>query len=210
MYIPQHYREDDLTTLHTLIQNYPFATVVAQQEGALSVSHIPLSFDPQQGPYGTLFGHLALGNQQWKAFEEAQEVLAIFQGPHAYISASWYEQPAKSVPTWNYAVAHAYGVARKLDERELLQHMAALTSMFETDSEQAWRFQETDEYIQRLTRGVVGFALPITRLEGKFKLSQNRSQGDQERVINSLNGEAGMAERNVAALMQTRLQRSKA
>jgi transcriptional regulator len=210
MYIPQHFREDDPAVLHALIHDHPFATLVAQQNDGLVASHIPLTFDPQQGPYGTLFGHVALGNQQWKVFDDSQEVLAIFQGPHAYISASWYENPAKSVPTWNYTVVHAYGVALKIDESELFHHMATLASMFETDDEHAWRFQATDEFMQRLARGVVGFAIPIARLEGKFKLSQNRSQSDQERVINALGLATGADEQNIATLMQARLQKSKA
>lgn len=206
MYIPKHNREDDLTTLQSFMQNYPFAILVARQNGDLVASHIPLTYDPQAGQCGTLFGHVALGNQQWKVFDDSQEVLAIFQGPHTYISASWYEMPEKSVPTWNYAVVHVYGSTRRLTQDELFQHLAALTGMFEREGGEGWQFRANDEMIQRMAKGVVGFALPITRLEGKYKLSQNRSQNDQRRVIQALNESTGTPEQEVSSLMQTRLQ----
>ena len=123
MYIPKLFREEDISTLHQLMQAYSFATLVTQHDGAPYASHLPLTLCPEAGPFGTLMGHMARANPQWRDFEVdgEQEVLVIFQGPHTYVSPSWYAvQP--SVPTWNYAAVHAYGMPRLIeDEAELYE-----------------------------------------------------------------------------------------
>lgn len=206
MYIPRHFREDDLATLEDVIRAYPFATVVSQLDGRLVASHVPLTLDPTQGgEYGTVYGHLARGNAQWQSFDGTQEVLVMFQGPHAYVSASWYEAPAMAVPTWNYAVVHAYGVARPVEHATLFDHLTHLAQTLEASSERPWSFERSDPRIEQLARGIVGFAVPITRLEGKFKLSQNRSQQDQARVIDHLRASIDTTARDVATLMGERL-----
>src|SRR5260370_40830619 len=119
MYIPKAFREDDIKTLHTFMREYSFATLVTQQEGMPFASHLPFLLDREQGPYGTLLAHMARANPQWRDFDGTQEALVIFQGPHAYISPSWY-QASLSVPTWNYAVAHAYGQPRIIEDQAIL------------------------------------------------------------------------------------------
>src|SRR5215467_5979107 len=126
MYIPKHFREDDLNTLHSLMRTYSFATLITQHEGIPFASHLPFILDTERGPYGTLLAHMARPNPQWHDLTGEQEVLVIFQGPHAYISPSWYDVEL-SVPTWNYATVHAYGHPRIIDDQtELLAHLRIL------------------------------------------------------------------------------------
>jgi len=125
-------------------------------------------------------------NPQWHDFDKAQEVLVVFQGPHAYISPSWYEIEL-SVPTWNYAVVHAYGLPRLIeDEKDLYNLLKTLVQTHEASFEKPWTFQLADDYVQKMMHGIVGFEIQITRLEGKFKLSQNRTATERENVIAAL------------------------
>jgi transcriptional regulator len=202
MYLPRHFREDDLTQLHNFMRQHPFALIITNQDSIPVGSHVPLILDDQQGPYGTLAGHFALGNQQWQTFDGSQQALVVFQEPHAYISPTWYEEPAKSVPTWNYAVVHAYGTPRIIDDHEeLMGLLAAQSKTFEAPIENPWTFEQSDAWIQKMARGVVGFAIEISRLEGKFKLNQNRSLRDQERVASVLSNSGDSASTSVASLM---------
>lgn len=209
MYIPKHFREDDLAQLHSFMRQYPFALIVTNQDGIPVGSHIPLILDEQPEPYGTLLGHFAHGNQQWQTFDGSQQTLVVFQEPHAYISPTWYEEPAKSVPTWNYAVVHAYGTPRIVDDHaELMRLLATQREVFEAPLENPWSFEQNEELIQKMARGVVAFSIAIDRLEGKFKLNQNRTIRDQERVASVLNTSNDTASTNIASLMQDRLKRS--
>jgi transcriptional regulator len=186
MYIPKAFREDDILTLHTFMRTYSFATLVTQHEGEPFATHLPFLLDTGRGPHGTLLAHMARANSQWHDFNSAQEVLVIFQGPHAYISPSGYEVEF-SVPTWNYAAVHAYGFPRLIEEREeLYTLLKTLIQSHETQFEKPWPFQLPDDYLQKMMRGIAGFEIEITRLEGKFKLSQNRSATERENVIASL------------------------
>jgi transcriptional regulator len=188
MYIPAWFRVEDLTLLHSLMEQFSFATLVTQTpagagHAAPFATHLPFVLDAERGEFGTLQAHMARANPQWQAFAAGGEALVIFQGPHAYISPSWYDKHP-SVPTWNYAVVHAYGVPRLLDDAELRAVLYDLTATNEAGFEQPWRMESlTDEYITGMLRGIVGFELVITRLEGKFKLNQNRPKEDQLRVI---------------------------
>ncbi len=191
MYIPKHFREDDLIALHNLILEYSFATLVTQHEGVPFATHLPFILDTQRGTNGTLLAHMARANPQWHDFNNEQEVLVIFQGPHAYVSPSWYEVEL-SVPTWNYAVVHAYGIPRIIeDHEELYQLLKILIETHESHFENPWPFQLPDDYLQKMMRGIVAFGIEITRLEGKFKLSQNRTESERENVIASLQKSPG-------------------
>ena len=187
MYIPKHFREDDLNTLHHLMRAYSFATLITQHEGVPFATHLPFILDAQRGPYGTLLAHVARANPQWRDFNSEQEVLVIFQGPHAYVSPSWYEVEL-SVPTWNYAAVHAYGIPRLIEDgEELYQLLKVLIETHESQFENPWPFQLPDDYLQKMMRGIVAFEIEITRLEGKFKMSQNRTASERENVIAALN-----------------------
>jgi transcriptional regulator len=186
MYIPKAFREDDISIIHKLMQEYSFATLITQHEGLPFATHLPFILDTQRGQYGTLLSHMARANQQWHDFDSAQEVLVIFQGPHAYISPSWYEVEL-SVPTWNYAVAHAYGFPGLIgDEEVIYKLLKTLIETHESQFEKPWPFELSDDYLQKMMRGIVCFEIEITRLEGKFKLSQNRTEAERENVIAAL------------------------
>lgn len=201
MYIPRLNRVDHIPTLHQIMEHNNFAALVSEHDGAPFATHLPLMLDPTRGEYGTLRGHMARANPQWKSFEASREVLVIFQGPHAYISPSWYV-PGQNVPTWNYAIVHAYGVPQLVEEPAALEPMLReLVDAHEAHFEHPWSMELPDDYVQTMIKAIVGFEIPIVRLEGKFKMSQNRSAEDRSRVIQALttgNDPLGPA---VAALM---------
>ena len=186
MYIPKAFREDDINTLHKLMREYGFATLITQHEGVPFATHLPFILHPQPGPYGTLLAHMERANPQWHDFVDEQEVLVIFQGPHAYVSPSWYEVEL-SVPTWNYAVVHAYGIPRLIEDQvKLYNLLKSLIHTHEAHFEKPWPFNLPDDYLQKMMHGIVGFEIEIARLEGKFKLSQNRTSIERENVIAAL------------------------
>jgi transcriptional regulator len=202
MYLPNSFRENDPAMLHELIRQYNFGILVTQHDGAPFATHLPFLLQPERGPHGVLLAHMARANPQWRDFGDG-EALAIFQGPHAYISPSWYES-MPSVPTWNYAVVHVYGTLRIVDEhQELGVMLEQLVSYHETPRAQPWPMDLPTDYMERMMRAVVGFELQITRLEGKFKLSQNRSATDQARVATELAHREAPIDRAVAELMHT-------
>ena len=188
MYIPKHFREDNIDVLHAFMREYSFATLITQQDAIPLANHFPFLLDAERGPYGTLRSHMARANAQWRTFDETREALVIFQGPHAYISPSWYQDEAElSVPTWNYSAVHAYGLPRLVeDSAQLYSILQATIQTNEAQFEKPWTLQMPDEHLQKKMRAIIGFELQITRLEGKFKLSQNRSEGDQGRVAAAL------------------------
>ena len=202
MYIPAHFREDDLAILQALMREYSFATLVSTtDEGVPIATPLPFLLESEPAPYGTLKAHMALGNPQWRTFRQDREVLVLFQGPHAYVTPSWYEETL-SVPTWNYAVVHAYGLPRLMEEKsELYDLLKILIQTHEAHFEKPWPFQLPDDYIQKMMQGVVGFEIQITRLEGKFKLSQNRTANERERVIDALRDSSDTLSTGIAELM---------
>jgi transcriptional regulator len=204
MYIPKLFREDELGTLHALMREYSFATLITQHNGAPFASHLPFLLQADEGPYGTLVGHMARANPQWQDFAAGQEALVIFQGPHAYISPSWYAVHP-SVPTWNYAVVHAYGMPLVLeDSTALYEVLQALVQTYEAPSARPWAFDVPGEYLHNMMRGIVGFSMPIARLEGKYKLSQNRPAQDYPRIIEALQQQGDALSTDVATLMRQR------
>jgi transcriptional regulator len=202
MYQPQHFIENDPERIGALIRNHSFATVISHDGDAPFVTHMPVLHHPEGGAHGTLVTHMARANPQWKQFAEGTELLVIFHGPHAYISPNWYET-RPMVPTWNYAVVHAYGVPRLVeDSKQLRAMLRELVDTFEAGQSQPYGGALTDEYIDKLSPGIVGIEIPITRLEAKFKLSQNRSATDKAGVIAALASSADPTEREVAELMK--------
>jgi transcriptional regulator len=206
MYLPPAFREDDLGTLHAFVQQYSFATLITQHDGVPFASHLPMLLQPQASPYGTLIGHMARANPQWQDFATGQETLVIFQGPHAYVSPSWYAVHP-SVPTWNYAVVHAYGTPQVITDRVALYDiLQELVQTFEAPSATPWALAVPDEYLQSMMQGIVGFRMAISRLQGKYKLSQNRSPEDQRRVTVALQAQGDALSTGVAALMEQRVE----
>ncbi len=204
MYIPKAFLEDDISTLHAFMRDYSFATLVTQHNGVPYATHLPFLLDAGRGPRGTLLAHMARANPQWHDFDETQEVLVMFQGPHTYISPSWYEVEL-SVPTWNYAVVHAYGRPRLVEEQnDVYNLLKTLIETHESHFEKPWPFQLPDDYVQKMIRGTVSFEIQITRLEGKFKMSQNRTASEREKVIAALQESSDTQSVGVADLMRSR------
>jgi len=197
LYMPPHFRVDDRAALARFMDENGFATLVSHAAGGLSVSHVPLLVEAE-GDALRLLGHVARNNDHWRALEAAAEVLAIFHGPHAYVSPTWYAQHP-SVPTWNYAVVHAHGKARLMDEAGLHDLVTRLSSKYEAGNAKPWRLSDQPAaYVSGMLQNVVGFEIEVQRLEGKFKLSQNRP-AEIERVIGALEMAGETA---VAALMK--------
>jgi transcriptional regulator len=181
MYTPRLFREDDVRRLHQLIEDHAFGTLVATADDGVEIAHVPFVLDREDGPHGTLRFHVARANAIAR-LAALRPLVAVFQGPHGYVSASWYEKPHDQVPTWNYAVVHAHGRARELTDEGTRALLADLATANE-GPQPAWRFADVDAvFAAERLREIAAFALPIERLEGKFKLSQNRTPEDRERV----------------------------
>ncbi len=205
MYIPKFNAVTDPADLHALMRQFSFAALITSHDGAPFATHLPFLVYPDAGAHGTLVAHMARANVQWRDFERGGEALVIFQGAHAYISPSWYAERV-SVPTWNYAVVHAYGVPRVIeDEARVRELLRALVDEHESGFEQPWTMDLPDDYLRRQMQAVVAFEIPITRLEGKLKLSQNRSTEDQRRVIEALSASPDANAQAVGAMMQDRM-----
>lgn len=188
MYIPEQFREDNIDVMHDFIAQHNFAMLVTIHDGVPLATHLPILLDRGSGQYGMLRGHMARANEQWRTFAETRETLVIFSGPHAYISPSWYVTDVEiSVPTWNYAAVHAYGVPRIIEDEDVLyQLLKDSVGMFESGFVRPWQLQEQGDFTRNKMRAIVGFEIPITRLEGKWKMSQNRSAEDRKRVVTML------------------------
>lgn len=183
MYTPRAFALDDLPELQQLMHHTRLAQLVTFGEQGLQASHLPLLLNPDEGPNGTLYGHLAKANPQWQDLQNGCEALVIFAGADAYVSPAFYPAKAehgKVVPTWNYIAVHAYGAADVFtDPARLLQVVSALSDRHEASRPQPWKVSDAPaDYIDTMLKAIVGFALPIQRLQGKRKLSQNRSPAD--------------------------------
>ena len=206
MYLPSAFRQDDLAELHAQLQASPFALLTSAGATGVQASHLPLLLAPDEGEFGTLYGHFARANQHWRDLQDGAEALTVFSGPDAYISPGWYPAKAehgKVVPTWNYIAVHAWGQAEVFDEPErLLQLVSRLSDRHEQGRAQPWAVSDAPrDYIDAMLRAIVGFALPIRRLEGKWKLSQNRSASDQAGVRTGLATSNNPRDHELAAQM---------
>jgi|SRR6185437_1566693 len=193
MYIPKANEEKRIDVLHHLIESQPLASLVTMGQTGLFASHLPMVLERGAGTQGLLKGHLSRANQQWRDFVPAVEALAIFAGPQHYISPSWYPEKAESgkvVPTWNYVVVHVYGKLKVIEDRAwLLDHLNALTASQESSFPTPWKVSDAPaDYVESLTKGIVGLELPIERIEGKWKVSQNQSDGARAGVARGLEG----------------------
>jgi transcriptional regulator len=206
MYVPAHFAPPDLDAVYAAIERYSFATLVSAA-GGLVASHLPLLLERPQKCDGTrsvpatLLGHMARANSQWRE-AAGQPVLAIFAGPHAYVSPQWYEAE-KVVPTWNYVAVHAYG------RLELIQDPAAAEALlrrtvahYEASQPRPWTLDEPPEFVERLTAQIVAFRIPIERLEGKWKLNQNHPEERRANVIAALENQGDENSREIARLMK--------
>lgn len=209
MYLPGHFSESRLDVLHALMRERPLATLVTVSAAGLDANHIPLLLSPEPAPLGTLRGHVARANPVWRELAPDAEALAIFHGPQAYITPSWYPakvEHGKVVPTWNYAVVHARGVIRIVDDAGWLRaHLEALTAANEASRAEPWQVADAPrEFIDRLIAGIVGIEIVIARIEGKWKASQNQAEANRGGVVAGLRGDGDAASMAMAAMVEDR------
>lgn len=207
MHIPAAFRQDDLAQLHAQMRENPLAALVSHGASGLQASHVPLLLVAEEGEYGTLYGHFARANPQWRSFAEQPKALAIFSGGDAYVSPSAYPSKAehgKAVPTWNYISVHAHGQLQVFDDPERLRQLLAhMTAVHESNQPQPWAMDDAPrDYIDSMLRAIVGFALPIQRLQGQWKLSQNRNAADHAGVQQALSASPQAKDQALAAHMQ--------
>lgn len=197
MYQPPHFREDRIEVMQELMRAHPFATLVSVQEGRLAADHLPLVIFPELSEKGTVRGHIAKADPLWKEREGlSATILAVFQGPQAYVTPSWYpskKEHGKVVPTWNYAVVQAHGELVFHDDPVwLVEHLQEITQRQEEHRPAPWAVHDApNDYMARQLKGIVGIEFVISQLEGKWKVSQNRNEQDRMGVQQSLLLEAG-------------------
>ena len=200
MYIPEFNRQEDRPAILAFMQANPFAILVTNIDGIPFATHLPLLIE-EVGDQIVVRGHMARANMHWKSMKQGEESLVIFHGPHAYISPSLYEL-RESVPTWNYATVHVYGEPTLFsDEAGLKETLHQMINTFESSYMTQWS-ELGEQYQSRMMKHIVGFEIKVKRLEAKFKLSQNRTKGEQARVIQSLSQSEDSNISGVAELMQ--------
>jgi transcriptional regulator len=203
MYVPRHFEVTDTAWCHALMRVQSFAMMVtADDAGAPFVTHLPMLLDVGRGALGTLRGHVARANPHWRYLAAGRPTLVVFAGAHAYVSPSWYATHP-SVPTWNYVAVHASGTGSLVEDASRVKALLAdLVHVYESAGGMAWSFESLpDDYVAGMQRGIVAFEIPIDRLEGKAKLSQNRDAVDQGRTRDALAATDDPLARAVAAMM---------
>ena len=189
IYTPHTFTARDETAIARLVRDHPFATLITPGNPEPFISHLPLELASDRGPQGTLLGHMARANPHWRHFGDGASI-AVFHGPHAYVSPSWYVEPATAVPTWNYAVVHVHGMAAPMsDPAETRALLDRLVRRYEGTRPRPWQLQLEGRPLEALLEAIVGFHVRIERVDAKLKLSQNRGAEDRDRVIAGLLGE---------------------
>jgi transcriptional regulator len=205
MYLPKAFQVSDPQVLGDFIDSHSFATLISVVEGQPFATHLPLLFDRTRSAHGALLGHIARANPQWRAFDGIQPALAIFQGPHAYVSPSWYAT-SPAVPTWNYTAVHVYGAPRVIEDAEAFSDLLdRLIAFYEAGMPKPWPGILPADFRANLMKGIVGFVMPVERIEGKFKISQNRPRHDQRGVVDHLETSADPVARALGALSRRHL-----
>ena len=212
MYMPAQFHETRTPVLHELIRSHPFGVLVTLDATGLVANHLPMEVDAADGPLGTLRGHIARANPLWKTHRPEVEAMAVFQGPQCYITPSYYATKAatgKVVPTWNYATVHAHGPLRVIEDAAWLRRLVEqLTDRYEGErpaGEVPWKVGDAPEsFIDTMIKSIVGIELPIARLEGKWKVSQNRPAEDRAGVAAGL-GAGDPMQRAMAELVRERM-----
>jgi len=200
MYIPPSFAVTDPARLHGFVAANPFGLLVSNVEGVPFATHLPFLLDRDAGPHGQLLGHMARANPHWHTLD-GREVLAVFSGPHGYVSPAWYEAE-NVVPTWNYVAVHAYGTCRLIDDSAALAAiLTASVATFEGPVPYPWKLDTAGEFFARLVKGIVGFRIEVSRLEGKWKLSQNQPAERRAKVERALAASADPAAQEVARMM---------
>src|SRR5262245_50811331 len=211
MYLPKHFEQPDVNVLQQFVRAHPFGALVTMTSDGPDANHLPLVIDPEPLPYGTLRGHVARANPIWRECNGA-DALVIFQGPDSFITPSWYptkHDTGSVVPTWNYVVVHAHGRVTVTEDRGWLRaNVEALTNQLEAARESPWAVSDAPaDYIEKMLSAIVGIEIPIARLTGKWKVSQNRSERDRVGVVDGLTREGTEAASTMASLVRSTLER---
>src|SRR6187455_2626264 len=209
MYIPPSFAEHDVEVMHSFIEAHPLAALVTASPSGLFATHLPLMLDRERGTHGTLQGHIARANPHHELAGEGAEALVLFTGADSYVTPSLYASKAKHgkvVPTWNYVAVHAHGALRFVREADALRrHLERLTARHEAGRPQPWSIDDTpDGYVDKLLGAIVGVEIEITRLDGKWKMSQNRPAEDIDGVIEGLGASDDARQREVADIVRQR------
>lgn len=203
MYIPKYFKVTNFEEIQEFVQINSFGTLITTKNGKPLATHLPFQLIKEEETY-YITGHMAYGNPQWRTFETCDSALVTFQGPHAYISSSWYEQ--ENVPTWNYQAVHVYGIPSILNEEELKQDLIRLMKKYENHRENPVLWDNlSPSLLERELKGIVGFKIKVEEIQAAYKLSQNRNETDYKNIINQLQKEENPASRQVGKLMEKRL-----
>ncbi|MGN7375734.1 FMN-binding negative transcriptional regulator [Bacillus halotolerans] len=203
MYIPKYYKVTNVDDIWDFVQNNSFGTIVTTAQGKPIATHLPLQLMKEGDTY-YITGHIAYGNPQWRTFETCEDVLVMFQGPHAYISSSWYEK--ENVPTWNYQAVHVYGTASILNEEELKHDLTMLLQKYEKNRESPVLWDKlSPQLLESQLKGIVGFKMKVEEIHASYKLSQNRNEKDYMNIIDQLRHEGNPNSKQMAELMEKRL-----
>ncbi|MFC6040381.1 FMN-binding negative transcriptional regulator [Paenisporosarcina macmurdoensis] len=202
MYIPKYFKVTNFDEIQEFVQMNSFGTLITTKKGKPIATHLPLQLMKEEDTY-FITGHMAYGNPQWKTLETCEDVLVTFQGPHAYISSSWYEE--ENVPTWNYQAVHVYGTAHILDEEELKQDLTRLLQKYEKHRENPVLWDKlSTSLLEKELKGIVGFKIQVGEIQAAYKLSQNRNETDYVNIIEQLQNEKNPDSNKIAELMQKR------
>ncbi len=207
MYIPKYFKITNVDEIRDFVQNNSFGTIVTTKNGKPIATHLPLQFIKKEDAY-YLTGHMAYGNPQWRTFESCEDVLVMFQGPHAYISSSWYSH--ENVPTWNYQAVHMYGKGSLFEKDELIKDLTSLLEKYEQHRENSVLWDKiSPELLEKELQGIVGFKIKVEEIQGAYKLSQNRSETDYINIFNNLQKEGNSNSKQMAELMERNLKNYK-
>ena len=213
MYVPEHFKLGDVAEQHALMRAYPFAALITMSDAGYEVTHLPTVLK-SEGALGVVECHVSRANPHWKEIAKSGRGLLVYTGPQAYITPNWYPSKAahgKAVPTWNYAVVHAHGTAEIIDDRAwLVRHVGELTDQHELGSAEPWAITDAPgNYIEVMSRGIVGMRFGIERIEGKAKMSQNRELPDRDGVVAGLRQRGSEVDAKVAGVVAAEAEKAK-
>ncbi|WEA72081.1 FMN-binding negative transcriptional regulator [Bacillus paralicheniformis] len=204
MYIPKYFKVENVDEILDFVQKNSFGTIVTTEQEKPIATHLPLGFNKKGDDY-YITGHVSFGNPQWRTFETCQDVLVMFQGPHAYISSSWYGH--EDVPTWNYQAVHIYGQASILERDELIEELTIMMGKYEKHRENPILWDNlSPQLLERQLKAIVGFKIKVEDIQAAYKLSQNRNDTDYMNIIDQLQNEGDPHAEQLAAVMKKRLE----